>query len=186
MKATSSLLILTSKRHRRGRPSSCKSRKESRRQLGASRGNLGGFALLERRDQFSCASKQMPTAGRRCMEACWRILSSLTLRIRFRTVSRSPGWSPGIHIQGQYAPAEEFRFRQRMGGVVGKRARGRESFAHGPNADRVVAILKEVRRGHPPVSKIYVNQLGHAFWREEGVPRFITVLDGKLEFPVEV
>ena len=94
--------------------------------------------------------------------------------------------APGDLYPGPIRPAEEFRFRQRMGGVVGKRVRGGESFAHGPNADRVVAILKEVRRGYAPVSKIYVNQLGHAFWREEGVPRFIAVLDGKLEFPVEV
>lgn len=94
--------------------------------------------------------------------------------------------APGDPYPGPIRPAEEFRFRQRMGGVVGKRARGRESFADGPNADRVVAILKEVRRGHAPVSKIYVNQLGHAFWREEGAPRFIAVLDGNLEFPVEV
>ncbi len=91
--------------------------------------------------------------------------------------------SPGDPYPGPIQPADEFRFRQRMGGVVAKRVRGGEAFARGPNASRVVAILKEVRRGQPPISRIYVNQLNHAFWREEGVPRFIAALDGNLEFP---
>ena len=94
--------------------------------------------------------------------------------------------TPGDPYPGPIQPADEFRFRQRMGGVVGKRVRGGEAFARGPSADRIVAILKEVRRGQSPISRIYVNELGHAFWREEGVPHFIAVLDGKLEFPGEV
>ena len=117
---------------------------------------------------------------------------TLAKPFRFGTVETAPNGfevarlAPGDTYPGPIQPAEEFRFRQRMGGVVGKRVRGGMAFAYGPNADRVVTILKEVGRGQAPVSKIYVNQLNHAFWREEGVPRFIVALDGKLEFPGEV
>jgi hypothetical protein len=33
------------------------------------------------------------------------------------------------------------------------------------------------------VTRLYVNELGHAYWREEGEPRFLAALDGDLEFP---
>lgn len=124
----------------------------------------------------------------------WTTLFGGTLAeaFNFGTVERVPNGfevarlAPGDPYPGPIQPAEEFRFRQRMGGVVAKRVRGGMVFAHGPNAERVVTVLKEVRRGQAPVSKIYVNQLNHAFWREEGVARFIVALDGKLEFTGEV
>ena len=94
--------------------------------------------------------------------------------------------TPGDPYLGPIHPAEEFGFRQRLGGVISKRIRGGEAFAQGETADRLVSILKEIRRAQSPVSKIYVNQLNHVFWRENGLPRFVAALDASLEFPVDV
>ena len=91
----------------------------------------------------------------------------------------------GDPYPGPIHPAEEYGFRQRLGGVISKRIRGGEAFAQGETADRLVSILKEIRRSQSPVSKIYVNQLNHVFWRENGLPRFVAALDSELEFPAD-
>ena len=95
------------------------------------------------------------------------------------------GLKTGDEYPGPIEPAEDYRFRQRAGGVIAKRVRGGEVFARGPGASRVVAALREISHGQRPISKIYVNHLGHVFWRDEGKPRLIAVLNEQLEFPTE-
>ncbi len=81
---------------------------------------------------------------------------------------------PGDHYAGPLEPAERLRFRKRRGGLIAKPRRGGESFASGDRAQRLVKILWELNRAHGPVSTFFVNELGHAFWREKGEARFIT------------
>lgn len=91
--------------------------------------------------------------------------------------------APGDPYVGPLAPAEEFRFRQRGGGTITRKVRGGELAARGPDAERVVAVLRGLSRTDAPVTRFYVNTLGHAFWREEGKARFIAALERRLEFP---
>ncbi len=92
--------------------------------------------------------------------------------------------TPGERYPGPIEPAEQLRFRQRAGGVIAKPARRGEVFARGAAADKLTAALRELSLTRP-ITKVFVNDLGHAFWREQGVPRFITALDDALEFPKE-
>ena len=91
--------------------------------------------------------------------------------------------SPGDAYTGPLEPSSEFRFRQRGGGVIAKRVRGGEVFAHGSDAERLVGVLRARLRQGTPVTRLYVNELGHAYWREEGEARFLAALEGDLEFP---
>ena len=93
---------------------------------------------------------------------------------------------PGDPYPGPIHAAVEFRFRQRRGGVISKRVPGGEAFAHGPAADRLTSALRDIGHSQRPPSRIYVNDLGHAFWRKEGLPHFLAALDEQLEFPMEV
>jgi superfamily II DNA or RNA helicase len=90
---------------------------------------------------------------------------------------------PGDEYGGPLAPTEEFRFRQRGGGTITRKVRGGELSARGPDAERVVDVLQRLSRRDAPVSRFYVNDLRHAFWREEGKARFIAALGRDLEFP---
>jgi hypothetical protein len=90
--------------------------------------------------------------------------------------------TPGDVYRGPLEPVLELRFRQRSGGVITKRVRNGELYARGPNADRLISAIRSVGQ---PVSKIYINELGHAFWRDQGIPRLIAPLDGSLDFPDE-
>jgi hypothetical protein len=89
----------------------------------------------------------------------------------------------GDPYTGPLAPADEFRFRQRGGGMITRRVRGGELSARGQDAERVVAVLRRLSHREAPVSRFYVNALGHAFWREKGKARFIAALEHELEFP---
>ena len=55
--------------------------------------------------------------------------------------------------------------------------------ARGPDAERVLSVLRDRLRAGAPVTRFYVNDLGHAFWREKGGARVLAALDGELEFP---
>lgn len=90
----------------------------------------------------------------------------------------------GETYPGPLEPAEEFRFRQRGGGVIAKRVRGGEAFAHGAAADQLTTVLRDLTRAQR-ITKIFINDLGHAFWREEGLARFITALEDPVQFPGE-
>lgn len=90
---------------------------------------------------------------------------------------------PGDPYDGPIDPAEELHFRQRAGGTIARRTRRGEAFARGTQADRLVETLRDLTRTQQPVTKFFVNELGHAFWREAGVPRFVAALEGELEFP---
>jgi superfamily II DNA or RNA helicase len=91
--------------------------------------------------------------------------------------------APGDPYAGPIEPAVQFRFRQRGGGVIARRVRGGEVFARGRQAEQLISTLREISRTHRPISRILVNELGHALWLEEGAPRFIAALEGQLEFP---
>jgi superfamily II DNA or RNA helicase len=93
------------------------------------------------------------------------------------------GLRVGDAYEGPLAPAAEYRFRQRAGGTIARRVRGGEQFAHGPSAEALLAALREVSRTGEQVTRFYVNDLGHAFWREAGAARFLAALDSALEFP---
>ena len=67
---------------------------------------------------------------------------------------------PGDTYTGPLEPSSEFRFRQRAGGVIAKRVRGGEVFAHGPDAERLVSVLRDRLRQGAPVTRLYVNELG--------------------------
>ncbi len=92
------------------------------------------------------------------------------------------GLLPGDHYAGPLEPAEKLRFRKRRGGLIAKPRRGGESFASCDRAQRLVNILRELNRAHGPISTFFVNELGHAFWREKGEARFIAGEAGGL-FP---
>lgn len=91
--------------------------------------------------------------------------------------------SPGDAYPGPLTPAEEFRFRQRGGGVIARQVRGGELSAHGTDAERLVEVLRGLSHTNAPVTRFNVNALGHAFWREAGGARFIAALTQALEFP---
>lgn len=91
--------------------------------------------------------------------------------------------APGDAYAGPVEPAFELRYRQRAGGTIARRIRGGEAFARGSNADKLVEVLRGISRTNAPVTRFYVNALGHAFWREAGAARFLAALDGELEFP---
>ena len=82
-------------------------------------------------------------------------------------------------------PAAEYKFRQRSGGILTKRVRRGEIFAQGSSADVLVSALIEIRRTDSAVSKVFLNELDHAFWIENGIARFIGAIDEALEFPSE-
>ncbi len=91
--------------------------------------------------------------------------------------------SPGDDYPGPLTPAEELRFRQRQGGVIARKVRGGETVARGVEAERLLEALRKLTRTESPLTRFYVNELGHAFWREAGRGRFIAALEGDLGFP---
>jgi superfamily II DNA or RNA helicase len=90
---------------------------------------------------------------------------------------------PGDEYRGPIEPASEYRFRQRSGGLIARRVRGGEVFARGAEAERLVGLLHDLSRTGTPITRFYVNKLGHAFWRQAGAAHFIAALNGELEFP---
>ncbi|GBD30578.1 hypothetical protein HRbin32_01686 [bacterium HR32] len=93
------------------------------------------------------------------------------------------GLKPGDPYPGPLEPAEEYTFKRKRGGVIAKRIPRGEVYAAGAQADRLVEILRSITLGCAAVHRFYVNQRGHAFWRQGGAAYFIAALDGPLEFP---
>ena len=91
------------------------------------------------------------------------------------------GLRPGEPYPGPLQPARQLRYRQR-GGVVSQQVPRGEAYARGATADRLVGAIAELA-GTRPITKFFINDLGHAFWRVDGVPRFIAAVEGTLEFP---
>lgn len=91
--------------------------------------------------------------------------------------------SLGDRYPGPIEPATHLRFRQRGGGVIAKRVPGGEVFAQGPDAERLTAALRQLARSHRPISRILINPYGHVLWIEEGMPRFIGLIEDDLHFP---
>ena len=94
------------------------------------------------------------------------------------------GLQPGDPYRGPLEPARELRFRKRRSGVIAMRRRGGEVFAAGEQAEELVQVLRDLNRSHGPIAKFWVNELGHAFWREKGAARFIAAEAGSL-FPAD-
>jgi superfamily II DNA or RNA helicase len=134
--------------------------------------------------------EQLPLGGSRDEEWVTRYAGRLKEQFRFPSLGDTPGSSidpwmlaPGDPYEGPLEPARELRFKQRAGGTIARRVRGGEEYAHGPAAETLLEVLRELTRSHGAVSRFYVNELGHAFWREAGAARFIAALDAELEFP---
>jgi superfamily II DNA or RNA helicase len=99
------------------------------------------------------------------------------------TSAETDGLSPGDPYPGPNEPALELRFRQRGGGTVARRVRGGELYASGRGAEELIDALRELGRREGPVSRFWVNDHGHAFWRKAGQARFIASLSEPLAFP---
>lgn len=89
---------------------------------------------------------------------------------------------PGDPYGGPLEAVAELRFRKLRSGVVARPRRGGEDFASGDQAEKLVAVLRELNSTRGPISKFFVNELGHAFWRERGSAYFIFDQAGSL-FP---
>jgi superfamily II DNA or RNA helicase len=89
----------------------------------------------------------------------------------------------GDQYHGPLEPAQELRYRQRRGGVIARRIRGGEAYARGAGADRAVKAIQGLANQHGPITKIFLNELGHLFWREAGTPRFIADVTNGFTFP---
>ena len=90
--------------------------------------------------------------------------------------------NPGDRYDGPLEPVTELRFRKLRSGVVSRSRRGGEDFASGDLAEKLVAVLRELNSTRSQISKFFVNELGHAFWREKGSAYFIFDQAGSL-FP---
>jgi hypothetical protein len=87
------------------------------------------------------------------------------------------------------------RFKQTTGGVISRKVRGGEIFARsgdkadnprkGADAIRLVSAVKELRRTGRTVTRIHINEVRHALYREGGQLLFLCSLDEGLEFPQE-
>lgn len=90
---------------------------------------------------------------------------------------------PGDDYHGPLEPAQELVFKRKRGGVVTKQVRQGELYATGAAAEQLLAVLKRLANESRPVHRFFVNELGHAFWREGGRARFLAALERPLEFP---
>ncbi len=90
------------------------------------------------------------------------------------------GLHPGDEYLGPLTPTAALKFRQLRGGVVAKKRPGGESFASGDQAVQLVEVLRQLEKSNCRISKFFVNELGHAFWREKGEARFIAADAGGL------
>jgi superfamily II DNA or RNA helicase len=107
----------------------------------------------------------------------------------FSTTGQSPvrvdaeRLAPGDEYHGPLQPAQELRYRQRRGGVIARRIRGGEAYARGTGADRAVNAIRGLSNEHGPITKIFLNEHGHLFWRDAGAARFIADVGDDFTFP---
>jgi hypothetical protein len=88
---------------------------------------------------------------------------------------------------------DSLRFKQKSGGVISKKIRGGEVFARsrdkaeepgkGAEAERLVAVLRELQRAGRKVNRIEINEAKHVLYREAGQLFFVCALRADLEFP---
>jgi len=80
-------------------------------------------------------------------------------------------------------------FRQRQKGVISKRVKRGEVYAivdkteRGEDAKKLLEAIKTLRSKGQAVSKIFINELKHALYRERGKLKFIASLRKGLKFP---
>ena len=138
----------------------------------------------------------------------WETLfvTQLTKPLRFNLPSRKEGsreeavnWGSTARIGDVYPFVNlpvidgELHFKQKSGGVVSKKVRGGEVFARsgnkagdagkGADALRLVTAIKELQKTGKKVSRIAINEVQHAIYRDAGLLHFICALDVGLEFP---
>ena len=85
------------------------------------------------------------------------------------------------------------RFKRKSGGILSKKVRGGEVYARGRDratdaekgvdADKLVALVRELHNAGKTISKIELNEAKHAVFREAGKVFFICSLNKGLEFP---
>lgn len=88
------------------------------------------------------------------------------------------------------------RFKQRAGGLIGKKIRGGENFAlqgdqaidpvKGADATRLIHAIRALRKAGKDISRVAINAVGHAVYREGGQLFFICALNKGLEFPPDL
>jgi superfamily II DNA or RNA helicase len=88
---------------------------------------------------------------------------------------------------------EALRFKRKSGGIISRKVKGGEVYARGrdrakdsekgANADRLVAAVHELHNAGRTISKIEINEVNHAVFREAGSVFFICALNSGLEFP---
>jgi hypothetical protein len=67
--------------------------------------------------------------------------------------------------------------------VLARKIRGGEAYAQGPDAEQAVARIKQLARDHGPITKVFLNNEGHLYWRDAGTPRFILAVANGFQFP---
>jgi|688.fasta_scaffold08071_4 superfamily II DNA or RNA helicase len=85
------------------------------------------------------------------------------------------------------------RFKRKSGGIISKKVRGGEAFARGrdraidkakgEDSELLVASALELQNAGIEISKIEINKIGHALYREGGNLFFICSIRHGLEFP---
>lgn len=135
-----------------------------------------------------------------------RYVTRLKKPLRFRQPTRATvsseqakEWARAAEIGAEYPFAdllfiiEGLRFRKKSGGVISKKVRGGEVFAHvgqsaadakkGADAERLIAAIKELQKSGKQINRVEINELGHVLFREAGRLYFICMLEKGLEFP---
>lgn len=88
---------------------------------------------------------------------------------------------------------DDLRFKRKSGGIISKKVKGGEIFARssdraidkdkGNDADILVALVQKLHNAGHAISKIEINSLNHAVFREAGKVFFVCALKNGLEFP---
>lgn len=87
---------------------------------------------------------------------------------------------PGDRYDGPLEPAQALKFQKRQNGVIARPRKGGLDFANSEQAAQLVTVLREINRTRNQIGKFFVNELGHAFWREQGKAFFISDNAGNL------
>lgn len=103
--------------------------------------------------------------------------------------------SPGdAYPFGDLAVVEDgLRFKRKSGGRIGKKVKGGEVYARGRDravdrekgvdADHLVAAVHDLRNAGRAISRMEINNVNHAVFREAGKVYFVCALNRGLEFP---
>jgi superfamily II DNA or RNA helicase len=103
--------------------------------------------------------------------------------------------TPGVEYLFGDLPTIEgnLRFKRKSGGLISKKVRGGEIYARGcdratdaekgADAERLITSVHKLHNAGRSISKIEINEVNHAVFREAGKVFFICALNKGLEFP---